>query len=160
VFGGDVADLDDVARRVEPLLEADVTVALETHDHFASALRTADLVGRVGHPRFAAIWDVHHPTRVGESPEQVADALGPAIRLVHVKDARRHGDQWELVPLGEGDVPVGGCLDVLCSSGYDGWLTVEWEKRWHPELAEPELALPRELAALRGLSSRGGGRAP
>ncbi len=37
VFGGDVRDLDDVARRLEPLLQEDVTVALETHDHFASA---------------------------------------------------------------------------------------------------------------------------
>jgi hypothetical protein len=33
----------------------------------------------------------------------------------------------------------------------EGWLSVEWEKRWHPELAEPELALPRELAALRAV---------
>ena len=42
-------------------------------------------------------------------------------------------------------------LDVLRAHGYDGWLTVEWEKRWHPELAEPELALPHELRALRAL---------
>ena len=149
VFGGDLADLDDVARRLEPLLESDVTVALETHDHFASAARLAELVARVGSPSFGAVWDVHHPTRVGESPEDVVDALGPAIRLVHVKDARRHGDDWELVPLGDGDVPVRHCLETLRASGYDGWLTVEWEKRWHPELADPEVALPRELAALR-----------
>jgi sugar phosphate isomerase/epimerase len=152
VFGGDVVDLDDVARRLEPLLEPDVVVALETHDHFASAGRVAEIVDRIGHPSFAAVWDLHHPTRVGESPQDVVDALGPAIRLVHVKDARGHGDEWELVPLGEGDVPVHACLDVLRASGYDGWLTVEWEKRWHPELAEPEVALPHELAALLACS--------
>jgi hypothetical protein len=26
---------------------------------------------------------------------------------------------------------------------------VEWEKRWHPEIDEPELALPHEVEVLR-----------
>jgi sugar phosphate isomerase/epimerase len=151
VFGGDVTDLDDVARRLEPLLAPGVTVVLETHDHFASAARVAELVGLVGSESLAAVWDLHHPTRMGESPTDVVRALGAAIRLVHVKDARRLGDDWELVPLGDGDVPVRESFDVLRALGYDGWLTVEWEKRWHPELAEPELALPHELRALRAL---------
>jgi sugar phosphate isomerase/epimerase len=149
VFGGDVRDLDGVARRLEPLLEEDVTVALETHDHFASAKRVAALVRIVGSPSFGAIWDVHHPTRVGESPADVMRELGSAVRLVHVKDARRLGDDWKLVPLGKGEVPVRESIAALGACGYDGWLSIEWEKRWHPELAEPELALPRELAALR-----------
>jgi fatty-acyl-CoA synthase len=151
VFGGDVADLDDVARRLEPLLAGDVVVALETHDAFSSAARVGELVRRVDHPSFAAIWDLHHPTRAGESPADVVHALGPSIRLVHVKDAHRRGDDWELVPLGEGELPVGESLAALRGLGWDGWLTVEWEKRWHPELAEPEVALPHELAALRRL---------
>jgi sugar phosphate isomerase/epimerase len=131
VFGGDVDDLDDVARRLEPLV--------------------ADLRARVGSPSLAAVWDLHHPTRVGESPADVVRVLGPAIRLVHVKDARLHEGEWDLVPLGDGDVPVRESLDALRAHDYDGWLTVEWEKRWHPELAEPELALPHELRALRAL---------
>ncbi|HZR94219.1 MAG TPA: sugar phosphate isomerase/epimerase [Gaiellaceae bacterium] len=153
VFGGDVRDDGEVARRIEPLLADDVTVALETHDRFASAARVAALVRAIGSPSFAAIWDLHHPTRVGESPADVVGELGSAVRLVHVKDARRRGDDWELVPLGAGEVPVRESIAALRALGYDGWLTVEWEKRWHPELAEPELALPGELAALRGLLS-------
>jgi fatty-acyl-CoA synthase len=151
VFGGDVADLDDVARRLVPLLAADVVVALETHDRFASAARVAELLRIVDSPSLAAIWDVHHPTRAGESPADVAAALGGRIRIVHVKDARRRGGEWELVPLGEGELPVAESLAALRGLGYDGWLSVEWEKRWHPHLADPEAALPRELAALRGL---------
>ena len=87
----------------------------------------------------------------GESPADVVRLLGSAIRLVHVKDARRRGNEWELVPLGDGDVPIRESLDALRARGYDGWLTVEWEKRWHPELAEPERALPNELQTLRAL---------
>lgn len=148
VFGGDVGDLGEVARRVGPLLAEDVVVALETHDHFASAARVGELLRLVDSPSLAAIWDLHHPTRVGESPVDVVRELGPSIRLVHVKDARRRGELWELVPLGEGEVPVRESLAALRGLGYDGWLTVEWEKRWHPELAPPDEALPRERATL------------
>ena len=126
-----------------------MTIALETHDSFASAELVGELLRRVEMPCFAAVWDVHHPYRVGETPPDVLRALGGRIHLVHVKDARRRGAEWELVALGEGEVPVRESLAALGAAGYDGWLTVEWEKRWHPELAEPEDALPRERATLR-----------
>jgi sugar phosphate isomerase/epimerase len=160
VFGGaldaerpEAEALDDIARRLEPALgraeELAVTVALETHDGFSSAVLVAELLRRVSSPSFAALWDVHHPYRVGESPPDVLNALGTRIHLVHVKDARRRDDDWELVPLGEGEVPVRESLTVLHAAGYDGWVTLEWEKRWHPELAEPEVALPRDGKILR-----------
>jgi fatty-acyl-CoA synthase len=152
VFGGAWEELDDIARRLEPVLgraaELGVTVGLETHDSFASASLVGELLQRVGSASFAAIWDVHHSYRVGESPADVLRALGVRIHLVHVKDARRHDEEWELVALGEGDVPVRESLAALGAAGYEGWLTVEWEKRWHPELAEPEVALPRERETL------------
>jgi sugar phosphate isomerase/epimerase len=153
VFGGAAGELDDIARRLETELRraeaSGLTIALETHDSFASAVLVGELLQRVGSSSFAAIWDVHHPCRVGESPEEVLRALGGRIYLVHVKDARRRDDEWELVGLGDGDVPVRESLAALRATGYDGWLTVEWEKRWHPELAEPEVALPRERETLR-----------
>jgi fatty-acyl-CoA synthase len=152
VFGGVWDELDDIARRLKPVLgpaeELGVTVALETHDSFASAVLVGELLQRVGSMSFAAIWDVHHPYRVGEAPADVLGALGVRIHHVHVKDARLRGEEWELVALGEGEVPVRESLAALRAVGYDGWVTVEWEKRWHPELAEPEVALPRERKTL------------
>ena len=54
VFGGQSQDLDDLARRLEPALaraeKAEVAVALETHDDFASAARVAELMRRVDSP--------------------------------------------------------------------------------------------------------------
>lgn len=160
VFGGaldserpEAEVLDDIARRLEaPLGRADelgVTIALETHDAFSSAALVAELLRRVGSSSFAALWDVHHPYRVGESPNDVLRALGMRIHLVHVKDARRRDDGWELVPLGEGEVPVRQSLAALHAAGYGRWLTLEWEKRWHPELAAPEVALPRDGEVLK-----------
>jgi sugar phosphate isomerase/epimerase len=48
--------------------------------------------------------------------------------------------------LGEGEERVQEMLGLLTGGGYQGWTSVEWEKRWHPE--EPEVALPQHLRLL------------
>jgi sugar phosphate isomerase/epimerase len=53
------------------------------------------------------------------------------------------------VLLGHGEVPVREMLALLAGGGYQGWVSVEWEKRWHPEIEEPQVALPQHLAVLR-----------
>lgn len=131
---------------------AGVTVALETHDGFSSARRTAEVVRRVGSPNVGAIWDSHHPYRVGETPEQVIRALGDRLVHVHVKDAVRTApgsNEWRLLLMGEGEVPVREQLQVLAQHNYQGWVCVEWEKKWHPEIPEPEVALPQHMAWLK-----------
>ena len=37
---------------------------------------------------------------------------------------------------------------LLQGSGYEDWISVEWEKRWHPEIDEPGVALPQHLWVL------------
>ena len=39
--------------------------------------------------------------------------------------------------------PTASVLDVLGASAADRWVSFEWEKRWHPEIEEPEVALRR-----------------
>ncbi|MGH2557739.1 MAG: sugar phosphate isomerase/epimerase family protein [Thermomicrobiales bacterium] len=130
-----------------------VAVALETHDSFASAILVGELLARVPHHAFGALWDIYQPHLLGETPHQVFAALGHRILHVHFKDARRIGEMpngWQLAPLGAGDLPVRAILDGLRHRGYDGWLSVEWPKLWHPELAEPEDVLPQHAEVLRG----------
>lgn len=65
------------------------------------------------------------------------------------KDAVRegHGRRFEL--LGEGELPVEAMLQLLAARGFDGYVAVDWEKMWHPEVDEPEVALPQFAATLR-----------
>jgi fatty-acyl-CoA synthase len=86
---------------------------------------------------------------VGESVSDVLSVLRGRIALVHVKDARRVGESWELLPAGEGEVPLRAMLKALLQEGYAGLVSVEWEKHWHPEIADPEVALPQHIAWLR-----------
>lgn len=141
---------DALARVAPEAHQAGVMIALETHDAFASARRVAHVVKRVASPAVGALWDSHHPYRMGESADEVAAVLRGRLVHVHVKDARRRLDGgWALVLLGEGEVPVKQQLHALEEMGYEGYVSVEWEKRWHPEIAEPEVALPQHIAQLR-----------
>lgn len=131
--------------------QAGVTVVLETHDTFSSARRVARVLQRIDSPTIAVLWDSHHPYRVGETVEDVLEAVRGRLAHVHIKDARRiaGSSDWQLTLLGEGEVPVQEQLQALKRVGYSGYIVVEWEKKWHPEIAEPEIALPQHLAWLR-----------
>ena len=48
----------------------------------------------------------------------------------------------DYVLFGEGKFPIDPCLRLLQDVGFAGWYCLEWEKMWHPEIADPEIALP------------------
>jgi sugar phosphate isomerase/epimerase len=161
VFGGALAadrtEREEQLRAAARVLEASVPLAqrlgvaigVETHDDFSASSVVAELLAMADPDWVGAVWDSHHPHRVGETPADVYANLGRRILLAQVKDARRRpGGDWELVLLGEGEVPVIQMLGLLAAGGYQGWISVEWEKRWHPEIAEPQIALPQHLRVL------------
>ena len=133
-----------------------VSIGVETHDSFSAAAVVAELLALVDAPSVGAVWDSHHPYRMGELPPEIYASIGSRLLLAQVKDARRapeREDGWQLVLLGEGEVPVREMLHVLDAGGYDGWISVEWEKRWHPEIEPPEVALPQHLRLLDAWAS-------
>lgn len=164
VFGGDLPEeresRNDRLERAAALLDAEsersvgsgVTVAVETHDGFSSSANVAELLSLCESPRVGAVWDSHHPHRVGETPADVFANLGPRLALAQVKDAVRDGSEpsgWRLTLLGEGEVPVCEIVETLVEHRYDGWLSVEWEKKWHPGIEDPDVALPQHIALLK-----------
>ena len=121
-----------------------VRVLVETHDDFSSAASVAQLMKRVNHPNAGVLWDIHHPYRFhAETPAQAFAAIGSNVYHTHVKDSRDlGGGKHRYCLLGEGDVPIAQCLNLLKTAGYDGWIVLEWEKTWHPEIEEPEVVFP------------------
>lgn len=146
VFAYVAESLQRVAERVG---ESGARIVLETHDAFSSGRAVAAVLGRVPSRAVGALWDTHHPYRTGETADETYNLLASRLYHTHVKDARRKGDGWQLVLLGEGEVPVREVLTTLQRRGYDGWICVEWEKMWHPEIEEPEVAFPQHLRVMR-----------
>ncbi|MGC8477610.1 MAG: GNAT family N-acetyltransferase, partial [Acetobacteraceae bacterium] len=107
-----------VWRVVPRAKELGVAIALETHDGLSSARVAAEVLRRIAAPQVHALWDVLHPTRMGESPAEVWDLIGPRVRHVHFKDAARDGGgRWRAKPIGEGEVPLRECLRRLHAAG-------------------------------------------
>ena len=173
VFGGPLATdrVDPQARRdqlraASRVLEScvplarrlGVAIGVETHDDFSASAVLAELLAMADPGSVGAVWDSHHPHRTGETPAEVYANLGGRILLTQIKDARRApddarrgpDDDWRLVLLGQGEVPVRQILALLAARGYRRWISVEWEKHWHPEIERPEIALPQYLAMLAG----------
>lgn len=160
-FGGHVAEGQTMAQTIAWVAEAlaqvapeaerrGVTVLLETHDAFCRGAEVAPVLAQVDSPFVQAVWDVHHPYRMGESIGETWQLIGSYVKHVHLKDARRKPDgDWQLVLMGEGEVPNRAIIELLAANGYDGYLSVEWEKKWHPEIEEPEVALPQHARILR-----------
>lgn len=68
--------------------------------------------------------DVGHIVFGGMDPVEIIKEAFPLIKHVHFKDA-----SWkrEWKKMGEGDIDIPQCVQVLKDNGYDGWLIVEEE---------------------------------
>ena len=126
-----------------------VEVWLETHGDFAAAAATRSLLEEAGSEGLGAVWDPANAfSEFGEEPAAGAAALGSFLRHVHLKDVRRPPDgkiPWPPALPGRGDFPAARVLDWLTGTGASHWVSFEWEKRWHPEIEDPEVALPHFL---------------
>jgi len=87
------------------------------------------------------LWDIQHPFRnCAEKPKQTVANLGKEIRYVQVKDSVVDDNgEIEYRMMGLGDVPVYDAVKQLYQMGYEGYLTLEWLKRWRPELRDPDV---------------------
>ena len=141
--------VESLASLRDQLRGSGVEVWLETHGDFAPAAATRSLLEEAGSEGLGAVWDPANAfSEFGEEPEAGAAALGPFLRHVHLKDERRPPGgkvPWPPALPGRGDFPARRVLAWLQGTGADRWVSFEWEKRWHPEIEEPEVALPHFL---------------
>ncbi len=170
IFGGNIPEGMDkdtyfnlVAERLQMLAEfakpSKVTMALETHDALVRTADVAAILTKVSAENVGCVWDVHHSVRAGETPKQSVNHLGKKIVATHLKDSVRKEGKIRYVPVGQGEIPLIDAIKALRQIGYRGFLTFEWEKRWHPDLEEPEIVFPHFVTImqvwLKGLDKNG-----
>lgn len=119
-----------------------VTVIIESHDHFTSSATLKDVLTEANSPHAALLWDAHHTFATSnEEPEFTVKQLGQWIRHTHLKDSVGSGEDRKYVLTGRGNVPVERQIKALQSIDYKGYFCFEWEKVWHPDLQDPEIAI-------------------
>ena len=126
-----------------------VTLLIETNGVYSDTKRLRALLDKVNCREVAALWDIHHPYRFAhETPETTIENLGSYIKYVHVKDSimEKGQDGKKTIKyrmMGFGDMPIPGMLHALREIGYEGYISLEWVKRWAPEIDDCGIVFPQ-----------------
>ena len=134
---------------------AGVEVWLESHGNFAQAAAIMSVLRAANCTNSGVIWDpLNAYSEFAEELDEGWRLLAGVVRHIHIKDARRiegaKPDQpWEPALLGEGDFPARELVTLLRENDYQRFVSFEWEKRWHPQIPDPEIALPHFIRWMR-----------
>ena len=119
-----------------------VTVLLESHGELIYKKDLLFVMEGAANPHVGLVWDVCNMWIVTkEPPEEVYASLKPYIHHTHIKDLKIENGKEEYVLLGTGIVPIFQAIDLLYKNNYPGYYSFEWEKLWHPEIPDPQIAL-------------------
>lgn len=133
---------ESLRKTCEKAAGINASVLVETHDFASSGRSTRQILDSAGNPKnLGAIWDISHPPKAGESPEETWLQIGKYVQTVHIKDeyAERlpNGEIHQCFP-GLGVLPLNQCLYTLSKSNFDGYYVVEWERAFNMNLAPLE----------------------
>ena len=156
-------DTDHLPERRQRLVEAmrflgdkaaekDVTLVIENHFNTmcVSARESVDMIREINHPNVRILYDQANLSFTGKEDYQEAIAVQQDyVAYMHVKDLVfkegvaftsdevSHPDESKRNVytriVGEGVVPWPEILRSVRERGYDGWLSMEYERRWHPD---------------------------
>lgn len=137
--------LVDGCRRVTEYAQSkDVTTMIENHGFFCQdSERVEKIINGVGSSNFGVLLDMGNFACADENSADAAGRLAPYIKHVHAKDFHiksgnglnpgtgffksRGGNYLRGSVIGHGDIPVFQCLSIIKNSGYDGFVSIEFE---------------------------------
>lgn len=123
--------------------ENNVTLLIETNGVYSDTARLAELIQNAASDSVAALWDVHHTYRFGgEKPGKTVQNLGASIKYIHIKDSVMENGQIHYKMMGEGDLPIDDMMMALRSINYEGYISLEWVKRWAADLDDAAVVFP------------------
>jgi sugar phosphate isomerase/epimerase len=143
-FLADLPRLTEACQRIaDYAAPLGITTSVENHGYYVQASdRVQALVDRVGRDNFRTTLDIGNFVCVDENPvTAVRNNIGRAS-IVHVKDfyirseSQDPGDGWfrsaggsylRGAIAGQGDLDIRSALGIVRRSGYDGYLSIEFE---------------------------------
>jgi sugar phosphate isomerase/epimerase len=173
--------LDNLGRvSLNALKEAPgVKAVFQNHVTSASAQQLLEMVERAGDDRLGVAFSPDHCIVMQEDPVELADRHAAAIQHVTMADrkvveedlgkfdGRYYYVRYECCVVGEGVVPAKKLFDTLARRGFDGYVTLKYEKSdvgtgphlpngygWHLPPGEEVLPSFAELMRSLGVGSR------
>jgi len=143
---GEVDDsvvLAQLRRLIPAAEEKGVTLLVETNGVYSDSARLCRLLDEAASDSVAALWDMHHTYRFGgEKPGKTVQNLGAYIKYIHIKDSVMENGKVRYRMMGEGDLPIDDMMMALRSINYEGYVSLEWVKRWAADLDDAAVVFP------------------
>jgi len=125
---------------------------IETNGIFADSSVLAKFIKEINSKNKGVLWDINHPVRFfGEKAEQTYENIGEYVKYLHIKDSVQKNGKIEYRMTSHGDLPVADILKLLKKDSFDGFLSLEWTKRWLPELQEPGIVFSHYINHMRDM---------
>ena len=138
--GGAEAVADVIREVVSDAEEKGVALLIETTGIFCDTAALRELLGSLAFDSISALWDMYSTFfTAGEGPEDTIRNLGAYVKHVHIKDAAKTESGTEFCLIGEGQLPIKEMMLALRSVNYDGFISLEWDPEWCPELDDMEI---------------------
>jgi len=149
-----------------------VTLVVENHFHTMTAIasKTVNIVRKISHPNVGILYDQANLAILRAEDYEVAiPLLAEYIKYVHVKDMIYKEGNKEFKSdhvsdineddritasriLGEGILPWRKIIKALRQINYDGWLSLEYERRWAPyELPDAKIGMRKSFNHLTSI---------
>ena len=151
-----------------------VTLVIENHFNTMtmSARQTADTIREIDHPNVKILYDQANLTFTGCEDWQEAIRIQKGlVGHMHVKDLVFKGANKAFVGnddvshpdedsrnvitriVGEGIIEWPAILRQMKADGYDGWLSLEYERRWHPDdIPDASIGMKRSADYLKTIT--------
>lgn len=119
-----------------------IKILLETHDELSTGYDVHRIFKNKELNNCGVLWDIAHSIRAGEDILTTLKYLKDYIYHIHIKDWIKLNEKEDYyVLLGAGVLPLEKLLLELQKINYSGYLSLEWEKIWIPEIEESDIAI-------------------
>lgn len=169
MFGGDISNYrseaeynERMASGIEKALKGfpQMNIVLQHHCNSYSFKQGVTLVDYLKDDRFGLVFSPDHCYLMQENYDDVLKLAKKYSKQIYISDIvldksgkvneRNYLSGQPILP-GMGDIKIKAALQSLGGKKFEGWITFKWEKIWHDELEEPEIALPHFLKYIKNL---------
>jgi len=167
MFGGDISGysseenyIEDMGKAITSALDAfpDMQIVLQNHCGSFTFLNGVKLSKLLNNDRFGIAFSFDHCYLMQENREDVLAVAKEHTKQLYLSDIKLDPDGKtndnnylvgsSIMP-GQGDIQNELALSAVGGKDFEGWITFKWEKIWHDELEEHDVAFPHFLNYLK-----------
>jgi sugar phosphate isomerase/epimerase len=155
IFAGDPRDFDNqedyIKRTAEAINKAlykhdsGIIILVQNHRGGFTAMHSYKAITIADNPRFKLAFSPDHCLLESEDMTEVYSKVKEIAGQLYVSDMMKPAgsDKYQTVFPGEGAVDIEAAYKAIGGKNFEGWVTLKWEKLWHPELEDAMTVLPR-----------------